>query len=246
MLNLRLLPLGAAVWMLAGAPPAWAAPPTPAADALAMIAGGHAVLAGGWRYQERISGPQGTERLSYDASLPAGKRWRLLSVNGKPPAAADQKRLEKQAAAAARNAAGPPLAGSGWLAHSRYRLVAHGGGRLVYLIQPQAGAGDTSAARGILKHLSGRLVVAASDHRPLELSLSNFESFSPRFGVTVHDMSFRATFSRLGRNGPVVVTSAVSDVKGKMFWVKGFADRTKVELSHFVPVPATAAAAATH
>lgn len=209
-----------------------------------MIASGRAALARGWRYQERISAPQGTERLAYDPARPAGSRWRLLSVNGRPPAAGERKRLAQQAAAA--RAGGPVFAGGGWLMHSDYRLVAHGGGRLVYLVEPRPGAGDSGAARNVLKHLSGRLVVASTDHRPVELTLSNFESFSPHFGVTVHSVSFRAQFRRIHGNGPVVVTKAVSEMKGKMFWLKGFADRTEVELSHFEPVPASASAPATH
>lgn len=210
-----------------------------------MIAAGRAALASGWRYQEHISAPQGTERLAYDPSRPAGSRWRLVSVNGKPPAAAQRRRFAKQTAAG-RRAGGPVLAVGGWLGQSRYRLVAHDHGRLVYLVEPRPGAGDSKTARGLLKHLSGRLVVASADHRPLELTLSNFESFSPRFGVTVHGVSFRAHFERIARGGPVVVTRAVSRVSGKMFWVKGFSDETEIELSHFVPVPASASAPATH
>lgn len=239
----RRVALAMAVGFAAWATPAPAAPPAPAAAALAMVASGRTVLARGWSYQERVSAPQGTERLAYDASRPAGSRWRILSINGRAPSARQRQHLAKRAAAAARDAAGPAFASGGWLAHSDYRLVAHQHGRLVYLVEPRPGTG---AFRGVLKHLSGRFVVASADHRPLELTLSNYESFSPRFGVTVHSVSFRAQFERIGRDGPVVVTKAVSEVKGKMFWLKGFADRTEVELSHFAPVAASAPAPATH
>ena len=232
--------------LLAGVPPpALAAPPTPVHDALAMIGAGRDALAARWSYRQAVSGAHGNEQLAYDAGRPAGHRWRLLSVNGKPPTAAERRRLTAPAATAARKAGGPSLTGQGWLRHSHFELVGTKGGRLVYQIRPDPAAAAAASTRKLLRHLSGRLVIARSDHRPLELSLENFEAFSPRFGVTVHEFRFRARFKRLGANGPVVVTRSSSTVSGKVFWFKGFSDRTEVRLTDFAPATASAPAPAT-
>ena len=153
--------------------------------------------------------------------------------------------MTARAAAAAHKAGGPSLTGSGWLAKSGFRLVETHPGKLVYQVEPRPAAADQASTRKLLRHLSGRLVIARSDHRPLELTLDNFETFSPRFGVSVHAFRFRASFKRLGAHGPVVVTRTSSTVHGKVFWLKGFSESTKVALSDFAPVPATAPAPGT-
>lgn len=237
--------LAAAAAVLVALPPAaGAAPPAPVGDALALIAQGRTALANGWRYRETISGTRGSEHLAYDAGRPAGRRWRLLSVNGQSPKPSQRKQMTAGAAAAARRSGGPSLTGSGWLAKSRFRLVQTLPGKLVYQVEPRPSAAGSAATRKLLHHLSGRLVLARSDHRPLELTLDNFESFSPRFGVSVHAFRFRASFKRLGRHGPVVVTRTSSTVHGKVFWLKSFSESTQVKLSGFAPVPASAGAPA--
>ncbi len=210
-----------------------------------MLARGRAALAVHWRYHETVTGTHGSEELSYDPSRPAGERWAVLRVNGGKPSANDRKRLAARAAQVAKRGGHTALTRGGWLSESEYRLVQTTDKQLVYQLQPQVRSAHSSAVRSLLKHLSGRFVVARSDHRPLVLTLENFESFSPRFGVTVHGFRFQATFGRIGgAGGPVTVTQTSSEVRGKVFWVKGFAAKTRVELSDFTPVPMSSSTAA--
>lgn len=214
-----------------------AAPPPPVATALALLKNGKAALAAGWRYEERISGSHGSLRLSYDPSRAAGARWRVLAVNGKPPSEAMRKRLAEQAARAGQKSG--LAVGPGWLAASEYRLVKTTAKTLVYQIVPRPGGGESGTAK-LLRHLAGRFVVSRDDDRPLSLSLDNFESFSPRFGVRIEAFDFHAEFRRLGPHGPIVVVRTSNSARGKVFWIKHFKDETEVRLSAFVPVTASA------
>lgn len=221
-----------------------AALPPPVHDALAQMRAGQAALAAGWRYQEQVTGSGGSERLEHDPARPAGSRWRVVAIDGKAPSAAQAARLAAQAEKAAHAAGGAALAaGPGWLEASEYRLVGATDKTLVYQIRPHRG-GLTGASADLLSHLSGRLEIARADHRPLRLSLSNFESFSPRFGVKIENFTFKATFRRLRAGGPVVVERAENEASGTVFWFKHFDNRTAVVLSHFAPAIGSAPAAA--
>lgn len=226
--------------MLAGG--AFAAPPPPVAAALAMLKSGGVELAAHWKYEERISGPRGSERLSYDPSRAPGARWRVLAVNGKPPNDAERRFLAAQAARAGQTTGSGIAVGAGWLAASDYRLVETTAKTLVYQLRPRPAADDNSGAAKLLRHLAGRFVIARSDHRPLSLDLDNFESFSPRFGVRVEAFAFRVRFRRLGKDGPVVAVHTSHSSHGKVFWIKRFEDRTEVTLEGFAPVTASAPA----
>ena len=218
-----------------------AAPPPPVAAALSLLKSGGAKLAAGWKYEERISDERGSERLSYDPSRAPGARWQVLTVNGKPPSEAMRKRLAAQAAQAGNAANSDITVGSGWLAASDYRLVQTTAKTLVYQLRPQPAGDDESGAASLLRHLAGRFVIARDDHRPLSLSLDNFESFSPRFGVHIEAFAFRAEFRRLGGDGPMVVVRTSNSARGKVFWIKRFEGRTEVTLAGFAPVTASAA-----
>lgn len=220
--------------------------PVPVADALARLRDGQARLAAGWRYHERIALGSGGELLLHDPTRPAGSRWLVLAVNGKAPTAADRQRLAAQAEAGVRAASGLSAA-SDWLATSDYRLIAATPATLVYQLRPRVTAADPDAAKTLLPHLSGRLVIARADHRPLTLRLDNFETFSPHFGVSVESFAFHADFRSLGADGPLVAVHIGTEARGKILWFKGFDDRTSVVLSDFARAarPATAPAAAT-
>lgn len=235
--------------VLAG--PAFAAPPKPVADALAQISTSGGKLASGWRYLQTITGTQQSEKLAYDASLPDGRRWTVLSVNGKKPSREQARELAGQSKQTHGKGRGGSLAlgADSWLSTSHYRLVDSSGDRLVYQIQPLPGPHADSSTISMLKHLSGQFVVAKKDHSPLSLTLDNFESFSPRFGVEIKSFQLKILFTRLAAGSrPVVARKVSTEAKGKVFWIKGFDARTKVVLSDFAPVSATVkpAAAATH
>ncbi|MGH8272971.1 MAG: hypothetical protein ACRES9_01760 [Gammaproteobacteria bacterium] len=227
--------------------PARAAPPPPVAAALATLKQGGQKLANGWRYEEKITTNKGSERLSYDSSSKAGARWQVLDVNGKPPSSAARKRVAADAAKEARKNGGGLVVGAGWLAASDYQLVKSTPKTLVYRLSPKPGTKTDTTAAHLLDHLAGQFIVARDDYRPLSLSLSNFESFSPRFGIKIEAFLFRAEFKRLGTTGkgPVVVVRTSNSASGKVFWIKGFKDKTEVDLSHFAPVVTPAPGAQT-
>ncbi len=228
---------------------AMAAPPQPVADALALLAAGSSRLAAGWRYQQQVTSDQGSETLAYDAARPGGERWKVLTVNGKQPSPKKARTLANKMRAAhkkGKQSGGVSLRVGSWLQASRYRLIHATGAQLVYQIEMRAGTHDSASADKMLKHLSGRLVVARSDHRPLELMLDNFESFSPRFGVKITRFRLQIRFRRLGVNGPVVADRVSTVAQGKVFWVKSFKTKAQVTLSHFAPVAASAPAPASH
>jgi hypothetical protein len=228
---------------------AMAAPPQPVADALALLAAGSSRLAAGWRYQQKVTSDQGSETLAYDAARPGGERWKVLTVNGKQPSPEKARTLANKMRAAHRKgkqSGGVSLSVGNWLQASRYRLIRSTGTQLVYQIEMHAGTHDSASADKMLKHLSGRLVVARSDHRPLELTLDNFESFSPRFGVKVTRFRLQIHFRRLGVKAPVVADRVSTVAQGKVFWIKSFNTQTQVTLSHFAPVAASAPAPAGH
>ncbi|MGH8427585.1 MAG: hypothetical protein ACRES7_06345 [Gammaproteobacteria bacterium] len=217
-----------------------ASPPAPVGDAIAMLHVGQAKLIASWRYQETITDAGGSVRLGHDPDRSEGSRWRVLAVNGKKPDAADEKRFAEQAAQAVRAGAGTLSATSDWLATSKYDLVDTTTTTLVYQLRPRPGKQDSSAEANLLRHLAGRLVIGRDDHRPLTLSLDNFESFSPRFGVSIGSFAFRADFRRLDADGPVVVARTSTETRGKLFWLKHFDNRTEIVMSDFAPAAATA------
>ena len=228
---------------------AMAVPPKPVADALAMLTTGSSRLAAGWRYQQKVTSDQGSETLAYDAARPVGARWKVLTVNGKRPSPKKARALANKLRAAHRKGkqSGGVSPGVGnWLQASHYPLVRSTGAQLVYRIEMHVGAHDSASADKMFKHLSGRLVVARGDHRPLELMLDNFESFSPRFGVKVTRFRLQIHFRRLGVNAPVVADRVSTVAQGKVFWVKSFKTKAQVTLSHFAPVAASAPAPASH
>lgn len=237
----------AIVAVLGVAGTALAAPPKPVADALARISASGSKLAAGWRYQQTITGTRQSEKLAYDASRPEGRRWTVLSVNGKKPSPAKARELAGQAKQAhEKGQAGSLEMGvDSWLSTSHYRLIDSSGDRLVYQIKPQPGGHADAAAASMLKHLSGQFVVSKGDHRPLSLKLDNFESFSPRFGVEIKNFQLEIRFMRLPAGGqPVVAQQVSTEASGKVFWIKSFDARTKVVLSDFAPVGGTRAAPA--
>ena len=223
--------------------------PGPVGDALGMLNSGMTRLAGGWRYQQKVTGDQGSETLSYDAGRPEGERWKVLSVNGKPPSPEKARKLAEQAQAAhdkGKQSADVSLGVGSWLEASHYRLIRSDDTQLVYQIELHAGPHDSNSSEAMLKHLSGQLKVARDDHRPLELTLDNFESFSPRFGVKITHFSLQIRFERLGANAPVVAEHVSTEAQGKVFWIKSFNTSSQVTLSHFAPVAASAPAPASH
>ncbi|HYW75556.1 MAG TPA: hypothetical protein VFA48_02885 [Gammaproteobacteria bacterium] len=245
----RALVCGVALAALAGT--AFAAPPKPVADALAQISASGNKLASGWRYKQTITGTQQSEKLAYDASQPEGRRWTVLSVDGKKPSPEKARELAGQAKQAHGKGRGGSLAlgADSWLMTSHYRLVDSSGDRLVYQIEPRPGAHSDAATASMLKHLSGQFVVAKSDHRPVSLTLDNFETFSPRFGVEIKSFQLKILFRRLAAGSqPVVAQKVSTEAKGKVFWIKGFDARTRVVLSDFAPVSSAAKppVAATH
>lgn len=230
---------------LAAVPLALAAPPPPVAAALSQMQRGSGELAAHWRYHEKITGTRGSEKLGYDPARPPGRRWRVLEVNGKPPDADARKRLAAEAAKARKKAESGLAVGAGWLAASDYNLVQKTAVKLVYQFRPRPAKNDYSASASLLRHLAGRFVVSRDRHDPISLRLDNFESFSPHFGVKVDAFVFRARFKRLGKRGPVAVVRTSNSARGKVFWLKGFEDKTEVVLSGFAPVAAPAPAAQT-
>jgi hypothetical protein len=228
-----MLSIGAALLFASSA---IAAPPAPVGDAIAMLHAGQGQLIGAWRYQETITDAGGSVRLGHDPDRSESSRWRVLTVNGKKPDAADEKRFAEQAAEAVRAGVGTLSATSDWLATSEYDLVDTTATTLVYRLQPRPGKQDSSAEANLLRHLAGRLVIGRDDHRPLTLSLDNFESFSPRFGVSIDGFVFRADFRRLEAHGPVVVSRTSTETRGKLFWLKRFDNRTEIVMSDFAPV----------
>ncbi|HEX5314969.1 MAG TPA: hypothetical protein VFX38_08715 [Gammaproteobacteria bacterium] len=234
--------LGAAA---AAAPAALSAPPAPVREALAMLQEGRGRLYHAWRYEETITSSQGKERIAHNPSRPPGDRWRVLEVNGKKPSAEQQKQFAARAKDVASTIAASLGTASGWLSQSDYRLVAKSATTLTYQLRPRPDRASTDDSAKLLQHLAGRFVIARADHRPVSLSLDNFESFSPRFGVRIDSFRFWASFRRLGgADGPVVITRTGTSTGGKIFWLKGFQDRTEVILGNFAPASATAAAAA--
>ncbi|MGH8274414.1 MAG: hypothetical protein ACRES9_09240 [Gammaproteobacteria bacterium] len=226
--------------------PARAAAPPPVAAALSSLRHGSSKLAADWRYQEKITGAQGSERLGYDPTRKPEERWHVLEVNGKPPDAAARKRLAAEAAKVRKKAEhGLSVVGGGWLAASDYTLIKTTAETLVYQFRPRPAKDDHSATASLLRHLAGRFVVSRHDHRPISLRLDNFESFSPRFGLKVNAFAFRAEFKRLGKQGPVVVVRTSDSARGKVFWLKGFKNKTEVVLSDFIPVASSAPVAQT-
>lgn len=226
-------------------PVAQATPPPPVQSALAALAQGGTELAAGWRYRETISGSNGKARLVYDPERKPGERWTVVKVNGETPDKEARKRWADRAAARAKASGNGPGIGSGWLAASDYKLIKTTPDKLVYQLRPHAGEGADEATAELLGHLAGKFVVARDDYRPLSLRLDNFESFSPRFGVTVEAFGFRTKFKRLGRSGPVVVAQTSNFARGTIFWIKGFEDKTEVVLSDFSRVGSFAPAAET-
>ncbi|MGA7966223.1 MAG: hypothetical protein WCB49_10100 [Gammaproteobacteria bacterium] len=222
---------------------ALASPPKPVADALALLNSGMDQLAGGWQYQQKVTSDQGSETLAYDGSRPVGERWTVLAVNGKPPSAKQAKELAEKARAEhkkGKSSDNVSLGMDSWLQASHYRLIHADDKQFVYQIEVQAGAHDSASADAMLKHLAGQFVVARDDHRPLKLTLDNFESFSPRFGVKVTQFHLQIQFRRLSAPAAPVVADRVStEAKGKVFWIKSFDTKTRVILSHFVPVSGT-------
>lgn len=242
------LGLASALAFLIAMPSAWAVPPPPVRSALAALKQGGSELASGWRYQETITSSKGKARLAYDPSRRTGERWTVVKVNGKAPDEAARKRLKARADKRSQ-APGEQLGiGSGWLASSDYKLLKKTPTTLVYQLRPNAGAKADQGTAKLLSHLAGELIIARDDHRPLSLKLDNFESFSPKFGVKINAFGFRAKFKRLAHSGPVVVVKTSNFARGKVFWIKGFEDKTQVELSDFTPVAASAPApqTATH
>ena len=226
-----------------------AAQPKPVADALAMLDSGIGRLASGWRYQQKATSDKGTETLAYDAARPAGQRWKVLKVNGKPPTAKQARKLAEQASAAhkkGKQSATVAIGVGSWLQASTYRLIHSDPKQLVYQVSMHPGPHDSASAREMLKHLSGRLVVSRDDHRPLKLTLENYEAFSPRFAVKVTRFDLEIAFKRLGsgKDAPVVADHISTEAKGKVFWLKGFDTHTEVTLSHFAPVAGSAPAPA--
>lgn len=223
---------------------ALAAPPRPVADALAMLNSGMDQLAGSWRYQQKVTSDQGSETLAYDGSRPAGERWTVLAVNGKPPSAKQARRLAEKARAEhkkGKSSESVSLGVGSWLEASHYRLIHADDKQFVYQIELQAGAHDSASADALLKHLAGQFVVARDDHRPLKLTLDNFESFTPRFGVKVTHFHLQIQFTRLSTAAAPVVANRIStEARGKVFWIKGFDTKTRVILSHFAPAGGTA------
>lgn len=226
-----------------------AAQPKPVADALAMLDSGISQLASGWRYQQKVTSAKGSETLAYDAARAEGQRWTVLKVDGKPPTAKQARKLAAQASAAhkkGKQSATVSIGLGSWLQASSYRLIHSDAKQLVYQISMHPGSHASASAKEMLKHLSGRLVVARDDHRPVKLTLENFEAFSPRFAVKVTRFDLEIGFKRLGsgKDAPMVADHISTEAKGKVFWVKGFDTRTEVTLSHFAPVAGSAPAPA--
>lgn len=228
---------------------AFATPPKPVSDALALISASKTELAGGWRYRQRITGTQQSEMLAYDASRPVGQRWSVLTINGKKPSPEKARQFEAQARQSADKhpARGLATGVSSWLAASHYKLVNATAGQLIYRIEPRAGPHADASTRAMLKHMSGRFVVDRKDHHPISLTLGNFESFSPRFGVEIKNFQLKISFKRLqAANKLVVAHEVATEAKGKVFWIKSFDARTRVVLSDFAPAADSAPAPATH
>jgi hypothetical protein len=220
-------------------PVARALPPPPVQSALAALKQGSAKLASGWRYKETITSSKGKTQLTYDPSRRAGERWAVVKVNGKTSDEAARKRLKARTDKRS-SASGKLGVGSGWLATSDYKLLKKTPTTLVYQLHPNVDAASDKSTAKLLGHLAGELVIARDGHRPLSLKLDNFESFSPKFGVKINAFGFRAKFKRLADSGPVVVIKTSNFARGKVFWIKGFKDKTEVELSDFTPVAASA------
>jgi len=248
--RLRVPAILAALGLLLALPlGAEASPPGPVGDALGMLNSGMDQLAAGWRYQQQVTSDQGSETLSYDAGRPEGERWKVLSVNGKPPSPEKAEKLAEQARAAhkkGKQSAEVSLGVGSWLEASHYRLIHSDDTQLVYQIEMHAGPHDSEASGKILKHLSGQLTLARDDHRPLQLTLDNFESFSPRFGVKITHFNLQIQFERLGANAPIVADHVSTQARGKVFWLKSFNTSSQVTLSHFAPVAASAPVPASH
>lgn len=233
---LRTVSVLALLGSLVPAGAATALPPGVAA-ALNRIDRGQAALARVWSYRKLLVTATGSVVFAYDPRRDPGERWRVVEVNGKPPKAAERKRLAREAETAAKAGAVPvSAAASDWLHRSRYRLVNQTPRRLIYRITLRVGTRENAATRSLLRHLSGRLVITRADYWPVELVLSNSAPFSPRFGVRITGFIFKVSFDRLTPTGPVVVVKTRTEARGKVFWVKSFDDKVRVVLSDFRPV----------
>ena len=147
-----------------------------------------------------------------------GKRWALVSVNGKPPSASNLKTFRKATAAT-------PVPGyhrMATLMAAASDIIVDGEGRKVLKI-PVLPPGTVRTETGdISSHLSGEAVIASNDGKPyvMRLKVRARENFKLNLLIKVTNFEQISDY-RLGPDGRPRLASQSADSKGQMFGFSG-------------------------
>lgn len=183
-----------------------------------------------WSYTRATTSNDGARVERHHAGRPEGKRWELVSVDGKVPTPRQREEYqrEKREQAEARKKKGK---NDRDLDRNSIRLVSETDTRAVFSFLPAA---DSEREAKLMKQVRGTLVVDKTHAWAEEFRLESSGEIQPIPGVTVREFRLLMKFRRDEATGHILPVSMTSRVRGRAMLVKSLDQDRKTVFSEFI------------
>jgi len=201
--------------LIAGAP-AVAEPPALVEQALQAM---DAVAIDDWFFTETTVAGATSRVLQHDPTRPDGRRWTLVSVDGREPTDEEREKAVRDRANAEAEDAEDEEQGEvrAMVDMESLALIEETASHAVYRFRPVAE--DEKDAR-LFDHVDAALRVSKAGPYVESLEMHSREPFSPGFGIKVKEFAMTLTFAPVGPEATVLPETVRIRMAGRAFLVK--------------------------
>ncbi len=184
-----------------------------------------------WAYTETATSSENTRVGRYDPSRQEGKRWTLVSVDGRVPKAKETKKFLKEKKKEEERAEKDGDSGPASIAEDVKNI------RLVKETDEFWILGFTPKAEGefkkVMSKLEGRIKIEKSERVPKYISIRSNKSFKPNFATRIYRFTMKFDFGKATEEGPLVITSMDFDINLKTVGVIKIDEKVLVTFSEY-------------
>jgi hypothetical protein len=189
----------------------------------------------GWAFTERLI-RNGTEvLLRHDPARPRGERWKVISVDGRPPTAKEIEEYtgHREKGEDEERGEGEDKEQSAVIETDSLVFIEESPTHLVYGFQPAPEGEDDDEAKAFNEHVDGVLRIAKSGPYVESIEMRSREPFSPMLSVKIKEFSTIMTFAPVGDEGTVLPSSVVMNMKGRALLFKKINEKVETSYSEY-------------
>jgi len=185
-----------------------------------------------WAFTETSVDSEIMTVARFDPSAPDGKRWHLLTVNGRNPTATEvadfrEERAEDFPEDGADDDPGNDV--EAMVQPDSLSLIEETDDYWLFNFLPAEDEDD----EGILEHVDATLKIVKGGPYMEFISLQSNKPFRPQFGVKISNLTTRLVFGPAAMNGPIVPVSVDIRIKARAFLAISIDETVSISFSDY-------------